>query len=166
MIQDLWTRIQLQNKAHGGAEVTLESGQPQRTQKGKAEETQYPRGYEKLPTSSTLATSRSVLHFKAVFPLTSPKSEVPTRWKSSPPCVSPPAVCPSCAPRQLRHSRVCTVTDSCTPDELTRNTISLPAVPGPTCAWAPGLGNASDPACPPAPGGARQGAPNRNWFVL
>lgn len=57
MIQDLWARIQLQNKAHAGAKVTLESGQPQRIQKGKAEETQSPQGYKKLPMSSTLATS-------------------------------------------------------------------------------------------------------------
>lgn len=65
MIQDLWAGIQLQSKAHAGAEVTLESGQPQRIQKGKAEETQYPQGYEQLPTSSTLATSLFCVAFQS-----------------------------------------------------------------------------------------------------
>lgn len=64
MIQDLWVGIQLQSKAHAGAEVTLESGQPQRIQKGKAE-TQYPQGYEQLPTSSTLATSLFCVAFQS-----------------------------------------------------------------------------------------------------
>lgn len=65
MIQDLWAGIQLQSKAHAGAEVTLESGQPQRIQKGNVEETQYPQGYKQLPTSSTLATSLFCVAFQS-----------------------------------------------------------------------------------------------------
>lgn len=65
IIQDLWGRIQLQNKAHAGAEVMLESGQPQRIENGKAEETQYPQGYEQLAKSSTLATSLFCVAFQS-----------------------------------------------------------------------------------------------------
>lgn len=58
MIQDLWAGNQLQGKAHAGAEVMLEPGQPQRTQKGKREETRCPPGgTSSSPTISTLATS-------------------------------------------------------------------------------------------------------------
>lgn len=45
------------------------------------------------------------------------------------PTTFPLFVCLSSAFRQLQHSSVWTVTDSCTVDELTRFTISLPVVP-------------------------------------
>lgn len=173
MIQDLWAGIQLQSKAHAGAEVTLESGQPQRIQKGKAEETQYPQGYEQLPTSSTLATSLFCVAFQSCISFNKSKKRSSHLVVIQPTlCVpsSPPGVCPSCAPRQLRHSRVCTVTDSCTPDELTRSTISLPAVPGPSCTVPlvherPASGTHLTPPALQHLGGAGEGAPNRNWFV-
>ena len=157
--------------------MTLQSGQPHRVPKGKRE-TQYPPGgTSSSPTISTVATPplfvpfQSCISFTVQFPPSGDTKRAPLYFPAALP------VCGlSCAPRQLPHSSVRSVTGSWHPGRanqvrhLAPGRAGVPAVPLHLCMSIRArervqLRAGTPPPALQCPGERGKGPPDRNWFV-